>query len=74
MVERDPVSLNAYVTDAELRRFARDQARRFFAGNVSGYIVTLIELDRDQGITRDEISRRLAESAIDDRDLTAVPA
>lgn len=61
MVERDPVSLNASVPDPELRRFAREQARQFFSGRIGNYIVFLLETDRERGVVRDELMRRLNE-------------
>jgi hypothetical protein len=71
VIERDPVSLNASVPDPELRRFAREQARELFSGRLSNYIVFLLELDRDEGVARKELLRRLS-ATVEERE--AIPA
>jgi hypothetical protein len=70
VTERDSVSINAYLSDADLRRFAREQARLFFGGNLSRYIETLLRMDRESGTVREEIARRLAGS-VEDREAVA---
>lgn len=59
MVRRVYPVIGLSMPNGELRTFAREQADQFFAGNLSRYIASLIELDRVRGITRDEFVRKL---------------
>lgn len=68
MSDREHPSLSVSIADPTLRAFARDQAGRFFGGRLAAYFAFLLEVDRGQGITRDEITRRLAEP-IEEREL-----
>ena len=64
---RDAKRVNIYVL-AEDDRFAREQARLFFGGNLSEYVRSLVKLDREERLTR----QRMITAALRDRE--AVPA
>ncbi len=60
MADKPQKTINVSIRDDSLIPFIREQARLFYGGNVSAYLLALVKLDRERGVVRDEIGRRLA--------------
>lgn len=56
-------SINVSIRDSELRSFVREQANAFFGGKIATYVVSLIERDRREGTTREEVQAKLVRMA-----------
>lgn len=73
MSDRDSPSINVSIPDPELRAFVREQAGDFFGGKIAPYIVSLIELDRREQITRNQMIRRLSSSLPEVTPMSVMP-
>jgi hypothetical protein len=65
MDKRRQPTLNVSMPDEAVREFARQQAATFFANNLSAYVVSLIEGDREQGWTHQRVLKAI-QSVTDD--------
>ena len=50
--KRDHPTRGISIPDAALRAFMREQAEQYFGGNVSRYLASLVQADRDEGHTK----------------------